>query len=99
MTPPLTSNTGRSFERDWSRQVKPAVLASVGRISLPTLANTAGFTWRDQSRSNDLPVLLVRGGVISQFTNSSDEELMALYQQGKYDAFEELYLRHSGRVY
>lgn len=33
------------------------------------------------------------------FAHKSDEELMALYQQGEYGAFEELYSRHSGRVY
>lgn len=34
-----------------------------------------------------------------RYRNRSDEELMALYQSGDYDAFECLYKRHSGRVF
>lgn len=37
--------------------------------------------------------------VIADFASQSDEQLMMLYRQGEYGAFEELYFRHSGRVY
>lgn len=47
----------------------------------------------------DLPVITVREAAIAELSKKSDEELMSLYQQGEYGAFEELYFRHSGRVY
>jgi RNA polymerase sigma-70 factor (ECF subfamily) len=36
---------------------------------------------------------------IADFASYSDEQLMGLYQQGEYKAFEEIYSRHSGRVF
>ncbi len=40
-----------------------------------------------------------RGRVSNDGVNVTDEELMVRYQNGNYLAFEELYGRHSGRVY
>lgn len=46
-----------------------------------------------------LNVLLRKEAAISDLASQSDEKLMELYQQGEYAAFEELYFRHSGRLY
>lgn len=53
----------------------------------------------DRSRIRKSDVIISEEDVIPDLASKTDEQLMVLYQQGEYAAFDELYFRHSGRVY
>lgn len=75
------------------------LLPDFGGEIAPSPVTTGESARCDQSHLIDLSVVTGEEAVIADFAGKSDEELMSLYQQAEYGAFEELYFRHSSRVY